>query len=78
MTETLTGCLQVQNISQLSLKIDMDHFKKNSEYHVKVRAIPQIYLEGTWSEWSETYSFFTPAGESMSSSTKTKYTIYNM
>ncbi|TKS85116.1 Unconventional myosin-Vb [Collichthys lucidus] len=64
------GSSTVQNISQLSLKIDMDHFEKNSEYHVKVRAIPQIYLQGTWSEWSQTYSFFTPAGN-----TQDNYTL---
>ncbi|KAG8010401.1 Interleukin-7 receptor subunit alpha [Nibea albiflora] len=50
------GSSTVQNISQLFLKIDMDHFKKNSEYHVKVRAIPQRHLEGTWSDRRDNYT----------------------
>ncbi|XP_076613935.1 interleukin-7 receptor subunit alpha isoform X1 [Chaetodon auriga] len=54
---------QSHNISSLDMKIDMQHLRKNSEYHVKARAIPQTFLQGTWSEWSETVSFFTPTEE---------------
>ncbi|XP_030004169.1 interleukin-7 receptor subunit alpha [Sphaeramia orbicularis] len=43
-----------------TLNIPMQHLQKNKQYHVKVRAIPTMYLQGTWSEWSETYSVFTP------------------
>lgn len=47
------------------MKIGMEHLQKNMEYQVKVRAIPQeTYLQGTWSEWSESYSFVIPAGKS--------------
>lgn len=54
------------------MKIDMEHLQKNTKYQVKVRAIPQEeYLQGTWSEWSETFSFVTPAGKWKSASLKT-------
>ncbi|KAL7376413.1 hypothetical protein ABVT39_007741 [Epinephelus coioides] len=53
----------LQNFSSDTLKIDMQHLRKHTEYHVKVRALPVNGWQGTWSEWSETYSFFTPAGE---------------
>ncbi|MEQ2185905.1 hypothetical protein GOODEAATRI_022922, partial [Goodea atripinnis] len=46
--------------------INMQHLRKHSEYHVKVRAIPNEHkrgLQGTWSEWSKVYTFFTPPEE---------------
>ncbi|CAB1423352.1 unnamed protein product [Pleuronectes platessa] len=53
----------IQNISsESSMKIDMEHLRKNTKYHVKVRSIPVKPLEGSWSEWSDTFSFYTPAG----------------
>ncbi|KAI3361904.1 hypothetical protein L3Q82_002223 [Scortum barcoo] len=60
-----TGSKICQNVSSSdTLQISMQHLLKDSEYHVKVRAIPVNYLQGTWSEWSENFTFFTPAGES--------------
>ncbi|KAM9338738.1 interleukin-7 receptor subunit alpha [Symphorus nematophorus] len=53
----------IQNTSTLEMKMNMDRLQKDAEYHVKVRAIPQNFLQGTWSSWSETFSFFTPPGE---------------
>lgn len=38
----------------------MVHLRRNTEYGVKVRAIPHKHLQGTWSEWSEPFSFITP------------------
>ncbi|XP_038136468.1 interleukin-7 receptor subunit alpha [Cyprinodon tularosa] len=50
-----------QNISsQNFLPIDMQHLRQNSEYEVRVRAIPNRGWKGTWSEWSEVYTFEIP------------------
>nr|AAR25674.1 class I helical cytokine receptor number 11 [Tetraodon nigroviridis] len=52
-----------QNISSLDkivMRIDETHLKKNTKYQVKVRAIPNEDLQGTWSEWSQPYNFSTP------------------
>ncbi|XP_026210448.1 interleukin-7 receptor subunit alpha isoform X2 [Anabas testudineus] len=58
-----TGSEMTQNLSASdSMKIDMKSIQRDAEYRVKVRAIPINYLQGSWSEWSETYSFITPAG----------------
>ncbi|XP_070707236.1 interleukin-7 receptor subunit alpha [Pempheris klunzingeri] len=55
------GREMVQNISASeTMNIDMQHLQKNTEYHVKVRAIPQMYLQGSWSEWSGQFSFSVP------------------
>ncbi|XP_074474391.1 interleukin-7 receptor subunit alpha [Sebastes fasciatus] len=53
----------IQNISSDTLKIDLQRLHKRTQYHVRVRALPVRGLQGTWSEWSETFRFFTPAGE---------------
>uniref|UniRef100_A0A8D3CE64 Fibronectin type-III domain-containing protein n=1 Tax=Scophthalmus maximus TaxID=52904 RepID=A0A8D3CE64_SCOMX len=54
----------IQNItSETHLKMDMEHLWRNTEYQVAVRAIPVKLLAGSWSEWSETSRFLTPAGE---------------
>nr|WKN12638.1 IL7r [Chaunax abei] len=56
----------IQNMTSsehIVMKIDMERFQKNTKYQVKVRAIPLKHLQGTWSEWSDTFSFFTPAEE---------------
>ncbi|XP_041825990.1 interleukin-7 receptor subunit alpha [Melanotaenia boesemani] len=56
------GVETTQNFSsQNFLKIDMQHLHKHSEYRVKVRAIPQKHFQGSWSEWSNTFSFVLPA-----------------
>uniref|UniRef100_A0A8C6KA82 Fibronectin type-III domain-containing protein n=1 Tax=Nothobranchius furzeri TaxID=105023 RepID=A0A8C6KA82_NOTFU len=56
----------IQNISsQNVIQISTQHLHQRSPYHVKVRAIPQGYLQGTWSEWSETSSLTLP-GENIS------------
>ncbi|XP_017288088.1 interleukin-7 receptor subunit alpha [Kryptolebias marmoratus] len=59
------GSNMVQNFSSKNfIQIDKEHLRPSSEYHVKVRAIPDgVHLQGTWSEWSNTVSFFTPPGE---------------
>lgn len=41
----------------------MDRLQKGTKYDVKVRALPIDNLGGTWSEWSECYSFDTPGGK---------------
>lgn len=51
------------------MKIDMKSIQRNTEYRVKVRAIPINYLQGSWSEWSQTFSFKTPPGTNTSAST---------
>lgn len=57
-------CAQIQNISsKATLRIDEAHLRKNTKYHVKVRAISQVFGQRTWSEWSQPYNFSTPAGE---------------
>lgn len=53
---------QIQNTSsQDFININMGYLKKGSKYYVKVRArtLPKIF-QGTWSEWSETFTFLTP------------------
>lgn len=59
-------CAQTQNISSLDkivLRIDEAHLRKNTKYQVKVRAIPNNGFQGTWSEWSQPYSFSTAPGK---------------
>ncbi|XP_068609154.1 interleukin-7 receptor subunit alpha [Brachionichthys hirsutus] len=53
----------IQNLTSsehIVMKIDVERFCKNTQYHIKVRAIPLKDLQGTWSEWSNASSFFTP------------------
>ncbi|XP_069023847.1 interleukin-7 receptor subunit alpha isoform X1 [Embiotoca jacksoni] len=62
-TGSSPGFEKIENLSAKDfLPVDLKHLHKNTEYRVKVRAIPLTFLPGTWSEWSETYSFCTPAG----------------
>ncbi|XP_076020420.1 interleukin-7 receptor subunit alpha isoform X2 [Genypterus blacodes] len=42
-----------------TLSISMDHLQKNTEYQVKVRAIPNSQFEGMWSDWSGDFTFST-------------------
>ncbi|XP_034403090.1 interleukin-7 receptor subunit alpha [Cyclopterus lumpus] len=56
------GSSITQNVSaDTSLEVGMELLQQHAEYHVKVRAIPEHGLQGSWSEWSETFTFFTPA-----------------
>ncbi|XP_078145337.1 interleukin-7 receptor subunit alpha [Centroberyx gerrardi] len=48
-----------QNISGEVVTIEGEYLRKNADYHVKVRTIPNRYFEGTWSDWSPTVSFST-------------------
>ncbi|KAM6975455.1 interleukin-7 receptor subunit alpha-like [Tautogolabrus adspersus] len=51
----------IQNVSSSdTLKVNMQHLTTNTQYHVRVRAIPLGHLQGTWSEWSDSFPFFTP------------------
>uniref|UniRef100_A0A3P8X4E8 Fibronectin type-III domain-containing protein n=1 Tax=Cynoglossus semilaevis TaxID=244447 RepID=A0A3P8X4E8_CYNSE len=54
---------QLNMTSETVLKIDLLHLHRNTQYFVKVRAIPLKELEGVWSEWSNTYTFRLPEGE---------------
>ncbi|XP_023816612.1 interleukin-7 receptor subunit alpha [Oryzias latipes] len=52
----------IQNVSsQDCIRFDTKHLRPRSQYHVKVRSIPCGVLRGSWSEWSETVSFLSPA-----------------
>ncbi|KAG7265475.1 hypothetical protein CRUP_006776 [Coryphaenoides rupestris] len=43
-----------QNVTGMSLLIKGEYLSENTEYQVKVRAIPSLHFEGTWSDWSRT------------------------
>ncbi|XP_028273154.1 interleukin-7 receptor subunit alpha [Parambassis ranga] len=65
-----------QNISSKDfLAVDIGHFQKHTEYHVRVRAIPQTF-QGSWSAWSDTFSFFPPAGEEVPTTEDTQLPPY--
>ncbi|GLD56866.1 interleukin-7 receptor subunit alpha-like protein [Lates japonicus] len=75
-----TGNEMVQNVSsEDNMKIDMEHLWKNTEYHVTVRSIPVKHLQGSWSKWSQPYTFLTPPGEKLpvetSEQQETLYTL---
>lgn len=54
---------QTQNVSASDhMKIDMQILHGDAEHRVKVRALPINYLKGSWSEWSNTFSFTSPTG----------------
>ncbi|CAL1568115.1 unnamed protein product [Knipowitschia caucasica] len=55
-----------QNTTSVSMNIDWSHLSRGTQYYVKVRAAPRGYFRGTWSEWSETYSFKTPSADKSS------------
>ncbi|XP_072227633.1 interleukin-7 receptor subunit alpha [Leuresthes tenuis] len=58
------GTNMTQNISSKDfLQMDLQHLHRPSEYGVRVRSIPQDGFQGSWSEWSETFSFRRPAAE---------------
>ncbi|XP_061924475.1 interleukin-7 receptor subunit alpha [Entelurus aequoreus] len=51
----------IENVSSSdTMTINMEHLLKNRQYHVKVRAIPVVFLKGSWSEWSDPFDFFIP------------------
>lgn len=59
--------LQIQNISSMdTMTIDMEHLHSNTLYFIRVRAIPDKFFKGSWSDWSETFNFSTPGGEELS------------
>lgn len=43
--------------------MDVQNLRPHAEYHVRARAVPTNGLQGSWSRWSGTFSFFSPAGE---------------
>lgn len=55
---------QIQNMTSSPMIIGRNHLRNGTEYHVKVRALPSEPFKGTWSEWSQPYTFHTPPGES--------------
>uniref|UniRef100_A0A3B4YDM3 Interleukin 7 receptor n=1 Tax=Seriola lalandi dorsalis TaxID=1841481 RepID=A0A3B4YDM3_SERLL len=56
-----TGRRMIQNVSsEDTMRMDMEHLQRNTQYHVEVRSIPAKFFRGSWSEWSDTFSFFTP------------------
>uniref|UniRef100_A0A8C6UUC1 Fibronectin type-III domain-containing protein n=1 Tax=Neogobius melanostomus TaxID=47308 RepID=A0A8C6UUC1_9GOBI len=50
---------QTQNMTSGSMNIGRNHLHSGTQYHVKARAIPQGIFQGTWSEWSQPYTFHT-------------------
>lgn len=65
---TMIGVMQVQNVTSsdhVVMRIHTERLQTNTQYRVKVRALPVKHLQGTWSEWSDTVSFCSPAGESV-------------
>ncbi|KAF7651728.1 hypothetical protein LDENG_00106450 [Lucifuga dentata] len=66
----------IQNMTDSeSLSIGMEHLQKSTEYYIKVRAIPSRYFQGTWSEWSPSFTFYTHF-EEMDDGQATLYTLY--
>ncbi|XP_038590330.1 interleukin-7 receptor subunit alpha-like [Micropterus salmoides] len=65
----------IQNVSSDSVIIDLEHLQRNAEHHVQVRAIPNKHLQGTWSEWSEPVTFFTPAVQTPTDDRREMYTL---
>ncbi|XP_005470653.1 interleukin-7 receptor subunit alpha [Oreochromis niloticus] len=59
--ETAEKTLTENTSSQDFIKINFEPFEKGSKCSVKVRArtLPKTF-QGTWSEWSETFTFLTP------------------
>nr|XP_015798795.2 interleukin-7 receptor subunit alpha [Nothobranchius furzeri] len=73
------GFALIQNISsQNVIQISTQHLHQRSPYHVKVRAIPQGYLQGTWSEWSETSSLTLPEDEEPTRMDKWQAPVYSV
>ncbi|XP_042365846.1 interleukin-7 receptor subunit alpha isoform X2 [Plectropomus leopardus] len=52
--------LTALNFSGDTLRLGMDRLRGRSEYAAVVRSLPAKIYEGTWSEWSESFSFRTP------------------
>lgn len=73
-----TGSPITQNFSSDTLRIDMTHLQKHTNYHVKVRAIPVKGLQGTWSEWSEMFNFLTPAEKKAQKQTDKRQETYKL
>ncbi|KAJ0057498.1 hypothetical protein NL108_009231, partial [Boleophthalmus pectinirostris] len=52
-----------RNMSSASMSIGLDNLDGGTQYHVKVRAVPWDYFQGSWSEWSHAVTFTTPTVE---------------
>ncbi|CAN9504642.1 unnamed protein product [Ophioblennius macclurei] len=48
------------------LSVHTQQLQPSSEYQVRVRSIPQAYLQGSWSPWSSAVHFTSPAAEEVS------------
>ncbi|KAK2818502.1 hypothetical protein Q5P01_024063 [Channa striata] len=72
------GSDMTQNISGSdNIKISMDHLQWNARYYVRVQAIPVGgYLRGSWSEWSDTFTFDTPPEVEVPNETKERQEVY--
>ncbi|XP_068191070.1 interleukin-7 receptor subunit alpha [Antennarius striatus] len=71
----------IQNLTSskhIVMKIDMEHFRKNTKYYVKVRSIPVKDLQGTWSEWSNTSSFLIPGEDKIQEQMIDRWEIYTL
>ncbi|XP_056260174.1 interleukin-7 receptor subunit alpha [Seriola aureovittata] len=75
-----TGRRMIQNVSsEDTMRMDMEHLQRNTQYHVEVRSIPAKFFRGSWSEWSDTFSFFTPAEEDVQeASTNRQEVLYGL
>ncbi|KAM9840904.1 interleukin-7 receptor subunit alpha isoform 1-T1 [Aulostomus maculatus] len=49
------------NSSSETVDLDMNRLQRNTRYCARVRAILSKSLRGSWSRWSDTYTFVTPA-----------------
>ncbi|KAJ0012795.1 hypothetical protein NQD34_017129 [Periophthalmus magnuspinnatus] len=49
-----------KNMSSATMSIGLNHLTSGTLYHAKVRAVPWVYFEGTWSDWSQAVTFTTP------------------
>ncbi|XP_030598906.1 interleukin-7 receptor subunit alpha [Archocentrus centrarchus] len=68
----------IQNISsQDFIQIDMKHLEKCSKCYVKVRSLPEK-LQGTWSEWSETFAFLSPTEKYQKQASKEQMEVYQV
>ncbi|XP_059213675.1 interleukin-7 receptor subunit alpha [Centropristis striata] len=59
------GSSITQNVTSDTLRIDLKRLGGHREWRVSVRALPVNGMQGTWSDWSETFGFLTPAEENV-------------
>ncbi|XP_034048754.1 interleukin-7 receptor subunit alpha isoform X2 [Thalassophryne amazonica] len=54
--------LDIQNVSSSdTLSVGLQHLHADTEYWVRLRSIPAVGYQGTWSDWSPAFSFSTHA-----------------